>query len=141
MPFQVIGKAVAEPRFHLLLMGALGVSALVLATVGIYGLLAFSVALRSREIGVRSALGAQRGDIARLVVAEGLRMTGVGIILGLAVAFVATRSLQTLLFQIEPRDPLTFAGIAGLLVAVSLAACYVPARRAARVDPLVALRE
>jgi putative ABC transport system permease protein len=137
----VIGKAVAEPRFHLLLMGALGGSALVLATVGIYGLLAFSVALRSREIGVRSALGAQRADIARLVVGEGLRMTGVGIVLGLAVAFVATRSLQTLLFRIEPRDPLTFAGIALLLIAVSLAACYVPARRAARVDPLVALRE
>ena len=137
----VIGKAVAEPRFHLLLMGALSLSALVLAAIGIYGLLAFSVALRSREIGVRSALGAQRHDIARLIVGEGLRMTGVGIVLGLAVAFIVTRSLETLLFQIEPRDPLTFLGIALLLIVVALAACYVPARRAARVDPIIALRE
>jgi len=137
----VISKAVAEPRFHLLLMGALSLSALVLAAVGIYGLLAFSVALRSREIGVRSALGAQRRDIARLVLGEGLRMTAAGIVLGLAVAFIATRSLRTLLFQIEPGDPLTFAGISALLIVVALVACYVPARRAARVDPLIALRE
>ena len=137
----VIGKAVAEPRFHFLLMTALSISALVLAAVGIYGLLAFSVALRSREIGVRTALGATSLDIVRMVLGEGLRLTFGGIVLGLVAAFIATRSLRTLLFQIEPSDPLTFASIAGLLFLVSVVACYVPARRAARVDPVRVLRD
>jgi putative ABC transport system permease protein len=137
----VIAKAVAEPRFHFLLMTALSVSALILAAVGIYGLLAFSVALRSREIGVRTALGATSVDIVRMVLGEGLRLTVGGIVLGLVAAFIATRSLRTLLFQVEPSDPLTFASIAGLLLFVSVVACYVPARRAARVDPVRVLRD
>ena len=136
----LIATSVAAPRFHLALLGALSVSALVLATIGIYGLLAFSVALRTREIGVRSALGASRQSIAGMILKEGLRLTGVGIALGLGAALLATRWLETLLFEVTPSDPLTFGGIAVLLLAVASIACYLPARRAARVDPLVALR-
>jgi ABC-type antimicrobial peptide transport system permease subunit len=135
-----IGRSVAEPRCHLLLVGALSLSALALASVGIYGLLAFSVALRSREIGVRAALGATPLDIARMVVSEGMRVAGVGVVLGMMAAFAAARSLRTLLFQIEPSDPLPFVAIAGLLLAVAGLACYLPARRATQVDPVMALR-
>ena len=138
---ELMGRSVAAPRFHLMLLSLLSASALVLATIGIYGLLAFSVASRTREIGVRSALGASQGLIARMVLREGLALTLAGVGLGLLVAFMATRSLETLLFEIEPHDPVTFAGIAVLLVAVAGVACYLPARRAARIDPLTALRE
>jgi putative ABC transport system permease protein len=137
----LIGKTVAEPRFQMLLMGALGVSALALATVGIYGLLAFSVALRSREIGVRTALGATPQTIARMVVSEGMRLAAAGVALGSIGAFAAARLLRTLLFEIEPSDPLTFVGIAALLLAVAALACYLPARRASNVDPVAALRQ
>ena len=136
----LIANSVATPRFHLVLLGALSLSALVLATIGISGLLAFSVALRTREIGVRSALGASRNSIAGMILKEGMRLTGTGIVLGLGVAIVATRWLEALLFEVKPYDPLTFGGISVLLLAVALIACYVPARRAARVDPLLALR-
>ena len=137
---ELIATSVATPRFHLLLLGALSLSALLLATIGIYGLLAFSVALRTRELGVRSALGASRSAISGMILKEGLRLTSAGIAIGLLAAFLATRSLEALLFQVEPSDPLTFAGISVLLLAVAMLACYVPARRAAQVDPLVALR-
>jgi putative ABC transport system permease protein len=136
----IVAKSVAAPRFNLTLLGMLSISALALATVGIYGLLAFSVALRTREIGVRSALGASRGAIATMILAEGLRLTAAGILMGLAIAFAATRWLDALLFEIQPYDPATFAGIPALLLVVAAVACYLPARRAARVDPLVALR-
>jgi putative ABC transport system permease protein len=136
----LIRRSVAAPRFHLTLLALLSGSALVLATIGIYGLLAFSVASRTREIGVRSALGASQTLIARMVLREGLALVVAGVAIGLAVAFVATRSLEALLFEIEPGDPLTFAAIAALLLAVALLACYLPARRAARIDPLTALR-
>ena len=136
----IVAKSVAAPRFNLTLLGMLSISALALATVGIYGLLAFSVALRTREIGVRSALGASRGAIATMILAEGLRLTAAGILVGLAIAFAATRWLDALLFEIQPYDPATFAGIPALLLVVAAVACYLPARRAARVDPLVALR-
>jgi ABC-type antimicrobial peptide transport system permease subunit len=137
----LIAGTVAEPRFHMLLVAALGIAALALATIGIYGLLAFTVAVRAREIGVRSALGATPANIARMVAAEGMRMAAIGVALGLAAAFAAVRSLRNLLFQIEPTDPLTFAAIAVLLLAVAAAACYIPARRAAAIDPLIALRD
>jgi putative ABC transport system permease protein len=136
----LIRRSVAAPRFHLTLLALLSGSALVLATIGIYGLLAFSVASRTREIGVRSALGASQTLIARMVLREGLALVVAGVAIGLAVAFVATRALEALLFEIEPGDPLTFAGIAVLLLAVATLACYLPARRAARIDPLTALR-
>jgi ABC-type antimicrobial peptide transport system permease subunit len=112
----------------------------VLATIGIYGLLAFSVALRTREIGVRSALGASRSGIVRMVLAEGMKLTAAGIVAGLLIAFAATRWLETLLFQVEALDSATFAATSAVLLAAALIACYLPARRAARVDPLTALR-
>jgi putative ABC transport system permease protein len=136
----LIGRSVAAPRFNMTLLGLFGFAAIALATIGLYGLLAFSVAVRTREIGIRSALGASRATIARMVVREGLRLTAGGIAVGLIVAIAATRWLETLLFQIEPHDPATFVGIAVLLLAVASMACYLPARRAARVDPLTALR-
>jgi putative ABC transport system permease protein len=136
----VIGSSIAVPRFHLWLFAALSLSALALSAIGIYGLLAFSVALRVREIGVRTALGATRRDIAGMIVGEGMRLTGVGLVVGLLVALATTGWLRALLFQIEPYDPATLAGITALLAAIAAVACYIPARRAARIDPLVALR-
>src|SRR6185436_2422728 len=111
----VVGKSVAEPRFNLWLFAALSLSALALAAIGIYGLLAFSVALRMREIGVRTALGATRRDIARMIVGEGMRLTGAGIAIGLLAALATTGSLRAMLFQIEPYDPVTLVGIVALL--------------------------
>ena len=137
---ELMGRSVAAPRFHLTLLALLSGAALVLATIGIYGLLAFSVAARTREIGVRSALGASQSLIARMVLREGLMLSLTGVALGLAVALIVTGSLESLLFQIEPDDPLTFAAIAALLILTATLACYLPARRAARVDPLRALR-
>lgn len=136
----LVGRSVAEPRFHLVLLTALSVSAVALSMIGLYGLLAFSVALRAREIGVRTALGATRANIARMILREGLRLTAIGLAAGLAAAFVATRWVRTLLFQIEPHDPATFAAVAAMLLVVAAAACYLPARRASRLDPVVILR-
>jgi putative ABC transport system permease protein len=136
----VMRRSVAAPRFHVMLLGLLSCSALALATIGIYGLLAFSVALRTREIGVRSALGASARAISAMVVGEGLRLAMGGVAAGIVIAFAATRWLDALLFEVRPHDPITFAGIAALLLAVAAIACYVPARRAARIDPLAALR-
>jgi ABC-type antimicrobial peptide transport system permease subunit len=137
---EIVRRSVAAPRFNVTLVGLLSVSALALATIGIYGLLAFSVSLRTREIGVRSALGASSGAIARMVLSEGLRLTVGGILAGLLVALAVTRWLDPMLFQVQPDDPVTFAGIALLLLVVSVFACCIPARRAAGIDPLTALR-
>jgi putative ABC transport system permease protein len=137
----IVGRAVAAPRFTMSLFLVLSLSSLALALIGIYGLLSFTVALRTREIGVRSALGADAGSISRMVLGEGLRLAVVGGAMGLAAGAMAARSLDALLFEVTPYDPLTFVGCAALLLLVALLACYVPARRAARVDPVVALRE
>lgn len=137
---ELLQRSVAAPRFNLALVALFGITALILATIGLYGLLAYSVAVRSREIGIRAALGASRGAIARLVLAEGLRLTAVGIAAGLVAAVAAMRWLETLLFQVEPRDPVTLTSIGALLLVVAAIASYVPARRATRLDPLVALR-
>jgi len=136
----LVGRSVAEPRFHLVLLTALSGSAVALSMIGLYGLLAFSVALRAREIGVRTALGATRADISRMILREGLRLTAIGLAAGLAAAFVVTRWIRTMLFQIEPHDPATFAAVAALLLVVAAAACSLPARRASRLDPVVILR-
>jgi putative ABC transport system permease protein len=137
----IVGRAVAAPRFNMSLFLVLSLSSLALALVGIYGLLSFTVALRTREIGVRTALGADARSISRMIAGEGLRLTVAGGAMGLAAGAIAARSMDALLFKVEPYDPLTFAGCAALLLLVALVACYVPARRAARVDPVVALRD
>jgi len=111
-----------------------------LASVGIYGVVAFSVARRTQEIGVRMALGAQRSDVLRMIVGEGARLAVVGLAIGIAVSFAITRLLSSLLFGVSATDPITFAGVAALLSVVALLASYIPARRAMRLDPNTALR-
>ncbi len=130
----------AARRFALILFEAFALVALVLAATGIYGVLSGSVNERTREIGVRSALGATRGNIIGLVVRQGMTLTSLGIVLGLAGAVVATQALVTLLFGISRLDPATYVGVIALLVGVAGIACWVPAWRAARVDPAITLR-
>ena len=136
----VVRASTATPRFALAMVGAFALLALAIAGVGVYGVVAYLVALRTREIGVRVALGAQRGDVLRLVVGQGMGPALVGIAVGLAAAFVARGVVGTLLYQVPPTDGVTFLGAAALLAAVGLLACYLPARRASGVDPIVALR-
>jgi ABC-type antimicrobial peptide transport system permease subunit len=137
---QLIGLTLFPQRMAAMAMGTFGLVGLLLAAIGIYGLLAFHVGSRTREIGIRMALGAPVGDVIRLVLRYSLRLTLVGTAVGLLAAFAATRLLASLLYGVTPLDPLTFALAALLLVLTALLASYVPARRAARVDPTVALR-
>ena len=137
---RMLDESLAESRFYLLLMTVFAGSAMLLAAIGLYGVLAFLVTQRTREIGVRMALGAQSRDVMRLVLGQGMRLTLGGLALGLVAALALTRLLKAMLFGVSATDPLTFAIIALLLPAVALLACYLPARRATRVDPLDALR-
>jgi putative ABC transport system permease protein len=137
---EILATSAADSRFDAWLFGGFAGLALVLTAVGVYGLLAFSVARRTNEIGLRMALGANRADVLRLVLKEGLALTAVGLAVGLAGALVLTRSLSTLLFGVRATDPASFAAVAVVLLGVSLLASYLPARRATKVDPLVALR-
>jgi ABC-type antimicrobial peptide transport system permease subunit len=121
-------------------VGSFGLLALILAAVGIYGVIAYTTRQRTREIGIRMALGAQRVQVLRLVLGQGLRLTLIGLALGLALSLALTRFLGSLLFGIAPTDTLTFCGVALLLCAVALGACYLPAQRATSVDPMVVLR-
>jgi putative ABC transport system permease protein len=136
----VIAGSVAERRAHMVLVGSFGALALLLAGVGLYGVIAFHVVQRTREMGVRIALGATRGRVLALVLGQGMRLVAVGLALGVLVALLATQPLSTLLFQVSTTDVATFVAAPAILAAVALLACYVPARRATRVDPVVALR-
>jgi len=136
----LIAVSVAQQRFNMLLLGLFAALALILAAVGIYGAMAYSVNQRTHEIGIRTALGAQRRDVLRLVLRDGAKIALVGIASGIAGALALTRLMAGLLFEVKPTDPATFAGVATLLALVGFAACYIPAHRAMRVDPMVALR-
>jgi putative ABC transport system permease protein len=124
----------------MLLVGVFSVTALILALVGIYGVISYSVAQRTQELAIRIALGASRGDIFSLVIGNGLKLALAGILIGLVASFALTRLMATLLFQTSATDPIAFAASAALFAGVAMLASYLPARRAARVDPIVALR-
>jgi len=137
---QLVSASSAQRRFTLLLIAVFAAVALLMAAIGLYGVMAYSVTQRTREIGIRVALGAQGADVLRLVVRQGLRLVTLGLALGLMAALIATRLMKKLLFEVSATDPVTFAGVAALLALVALLACWIPARRATRVDPMVALR-
>jgi putative ABC transport system permease protein len=137
---QLLSDSVAQQRFTTLLLGMFAALALLLAAVGIYGVVSYGVARRTQEIGIRMALGAQPGDVSRLIVRQGLRLALAGVAIGLAGALVLSRWIGSLLFEVKPADPVTFIAVTILLSGTALAACYIPGRRAMRVDPMVALR-
>jgi putative ABC transport system permease protein len=137
---RIVARSIWQPRLHALLVSTFAIIALVLAAVGVYGVVSYAVAQRTREIGVRIALGAQRSTVLRLVIAQGVRLTLTGVAVGLVAALAAARLLQSLLFGVGPRDPATLVGVPVLLIVVAVIACYLPARRAASVDPSIALR-
>jgi ABC-type antimicrobial peptide transport system permease subunit len=136
-----VAEGVAAPRFRMVLLGLFAALAVCLAMAGVYGVMSYMVGQRSNEIGLRMALGASTRDVLRLVLGEGLTLAGIGLAIGLAAAFAASRLLGSLLFEVKPTDPVTYLAVAVILGVVALAACWVPAWRATRVDPLVALRQ
>jgi predicted permease len=137
---QRMAVSLAQQRFYMLLLGAFAALAVILAGVGIYGVVAYTASQSTHEIGIRMALGGQRRDVLRLIVAEGAKLAFLGILIGIVGALALTRVMAGLLFEVKPGDPAIFAGVAILLALVALAACYIPARRATQVDPMVALR-
>jgi ABC-type antimicrobial peptide transport system permease subunit len=136
----VLDGSLSEPRFSMMLIALFAVAALALATIGVYGTMAYTATVRVPEIGIRMALGARRGDVLVLLLRQGLTLAVVGIALGVAGSALLTSLLETRLYDLSPRDPATFAATAALLVLVALAAVYIPAHRATRVDPVTALR-
>jgi putative ABC transport system permease protein len=137
---EVVSNSFAARQFSMILLGIFASLALALSCVGIYGVISYLVGQRTREIGVRMALGAQRSDVLRLILGQGAKMALIGVGIGIALALGLTRLMSNQLFGVTAHDPLTFAGVALMLIAVALAACYLPARRAMRVDPMVAVR-
>jgi len=137
---QLVSSTVTQPRFYAFLFGLFGVIGLLLTITGIYGVISYTVAQRTQEIGIRMALGAQTSNVMRLVIGEVLILALIGVVIGAGVAFGLTRFMQTLLFGVTPTDPMTFIGLSVLSVIVALLACGLPARRATKVDPIIALR-
>jgi predicted permease len=137
---QVYSTSLGSRRFNVILIGFFGITALLLATAGVFGVMAYSVSRRTREIGVRVALGAGSGDVLRMILSQGLRTIFMGVAIGIAGSLALTRTVESLLFGVTATDPLTFGGVTLLLVGAALLACFIPARRATKVDPMVALR-
>jgi len=137
---QVYSESLGSRRFNLLLIGFFATIALLLAVGGVFGVMTYSVSRRTREIGVRVALGARPGTVLAMVLGQGLRTVLMGVVIGVAGSLALTRAIQSLLFGVTATDPLTFAAVTLLLIGVALLACYIPARRASKVDPMVALR-
>jgi len=135
-----VSNSIAQPRLETILLGLFGALALILASVGIYGVLAYSVSQRTSEIGIRMALGAPRSSVLGMVLSQGLRVAGIGMAIGFVLAFALTRLMASILFSVSPTDPATFAVVFLVLAMIAMLACYLPARRATKVDPLVALR-
>jgi len=137
---EIRGESVAPQRLNLMLLSIFAGIAFVLAIVGIYGVMSYAVTQRTHEIGIRMAIGAQPRDVFKMILGQGMLLTVIGMVAGLVGAFALTRLMATMLFSIKPTDPLTFAVVAVLLVAVALIACYIPGRRATKVDPVNSLR-
>ena len=137
---QLVRNSVSTRRITLILLGLFSALALVLAAIGIYGVISYSVAQRTHEIGIRMALGAPRAGVLRMILAQGAKIAGAGVVIGMVASFGLTRLMANLLFSVSAADPLTFAAVAMLLMLVALIACYIPAQRALRVDPVIALR-
>jgi ABC-type antimicrobial peptide transport system permease subunit len=135
-----VAEALAQDRFQAILFGVFGGVAVLLAGVGIYGVMAYAVSLRTREFGLRVALGAHAVQLQGMVVRRGLRLAAIGIVLGISAGVALTGRLRELLFEIQPTDPATFIAVPLALLVIAVAACYLPARRATRVNPIVALR-
>jgi ABC-type antimicrobial peptide transport system permease subunit len=138
---EIVDLNVADRQQQMELLGAFAGLALLLASIGLYGVLSYAVTQRSREIGLRMALGASASSVVRMIVGRGLALTGVGLAIGLATAWAATRAMKNLLYGVGATDPMTFATVALVLGCVALLACWAPARRASRLDPIVVLRE
>jgi ABC-type antimicrobial peptide transport system permease subunit len=137
---QIQALSMAQTSFALVMLAIAATVALLIGTIGIYGVIAYAAAQRTREIGVRMALGAQIGDVRKMFLRHGLSLTAAGIALGIVVAIVLTRVMSALLFGVGPMDPMTYAVVSGVLAAIALVATYLPARRASRVHPIIALR-
>jgi putative ABC transport system permease protein len=137
---EFLAREFGEPRFYMLLLSSFAGLAMLLAMVGLYGVISYSVTQRTQEFGIRIALGGQRSDVLRLVLRQAVWLVGIGLVLGVAGSLALTRTLDHLLYEVEPTDPLTFLIVSLLLVLTALLACYVPARRATRIDPMRALR-